>query len=365
MTKLLMVTGDRALAAGKEGAFHNTLAELHKHFDRIDVICPCVSVKRFDMTVFGNVHIHPSPWPLALQPLWIRQEGRRIFNDHHPELMTVHDYPPFYNGIGARLLHASTSLPYVTEIMHVPGYPRAAGLRERFYRWLMRQFVAWDVGPAKAVRIINHHEVPEFLTASGVPKEKLVYAPAFYIDMKTFRPYDTEKKYDLAFVARMADNKGIGLFLDVVERTGLVGVAIGDGPLLSWVRLLAKRRGLKLHIPGFVGRSEDVARYLNESRLLLMTSLNEGGPRVVLEALACGVPVVATPVGIVPDVLPPEAIEDWDTAALADKIKNVLSDPVLYGRLQQAGLQTIQRFERSSAIAAYADILKELSDGRT
>ena len=358
---LLMISGDRALASGKQGAFFNTLSELHTHFDRIDIICPRVSVRRYDMVVFGNVHIHPSPWPLMLQPLWIWYKGRSLVREHRHSLATVHEYPPFYNGIGARLLHTSTSLPYIIELMHVPGYPRAAGLRERIYRWLTRLFIAWDAGPARAVRVINRHEVPEFLAASGVPKDTLVYAPAFYIDLETFHRHETEKKYDIAFVARMARNKGVDLFLDVMERTELVGVAVGDGPLLSWVRAQAKQRGLKLHAPGFVDGSEDVARYLNESRLLLMTSLNEGGPRVVLEAMACGVPVVATPVGIVPDVLPPEAIEEWDAAALADKVRNILSDPLLYDRLLQTGLQTVRRFERSAAVAAYADTLKRLS----
>jgi len=357
---LLMISGDRALAAGKQGAFYNTLSELHKHFDRIDVICPRVSVRRYDMVLFGNVHVHPSPLPLVFQSLWIWYKGRSLVREHHHGLATVHEYPPFYNGIGARLLHASAETPYIIEIMHIPGLPRASGLREHFYRWAMKNFIAWDATNAVGVRVINKTETPRFLISAGVPKERLVYAPAFYIDLETFRRRETEKKYDIAFVARMARNKGIGLFLDVLERTGLVGVAVGDGPLQPWVRSEAKRRGLKLHITGFVHDSGDVARYLNESRILLMTSQNEGGPRVVLEAMACGVPVVATPVGIVPDVLPPEAIEEWDAGALADKVRNILSDPLLYDRLLQAGLQTVRQFERSAAVAAYADALKHL-----
>ena len=55
---LLMITGDRSLAAGRQGAFYNTLEELHKHFERIDVICPRVPTERFSMSVFGNVHVH-------------------------------------------------------------------------------------------------------------------------------------------------------------------------------------------------------------------------------------------------------------------------------------------------------------------
>ena len=121
------------------------------------------------------------------------------------------------------------------------------------------------------------------------------------------------------------------------------------------------RRGLKIHFPGFAKDSMAVAGYLNESRLLLMPSHNEGGPRVVLEAMACGVPVVATPVGIVPDIMPPESIEEWDAKDIADKVRNILGDGMLYSRLQSQGRTIAQNYERSAAIKAYADALKRIA----
>lgn len=363
---LLMISGDRSLAAGKQGAFYNTLSELHKHFDRVDVICPHVPVARYDMSVFGNVFVHPSPWPFILQPLWIWHKGRNIIRNSKLGIRdwfaTVHDYAPFYNGIGARLLHWTTGLPYLLEVMHIPGVPRASGIREWFYRRLTHMFIALDVRPARAVRVINEHQTPNFLVAAGVPCEKILHIPAFYIDLGIFKPTEALKRYDIAFVGRMVKNKGIHIFLDVIERTGLIGVCVGDGPLLSWARCEAKRRGLKIHFPGFAKDSAEVARYLNESRLLLMPSLNEGGPRVVLEAMACGVPVVATPVGIVPDVLPPECIEEWNVDDIADKVRNILHDESLYQRLSQQGVVTVGRFERVAAIKEYADALKLLAN---
>ena len=357
---LLMISGDRALASGKHGAFFNTLEELHKHFERIDVICPRVAIHRYDMVLFGNVHVHPSPLPLIFQSLWIWMKGKQLARLVKYNLITCHEYPPFYNGLGTRFLSRATGIPYLLEIMHVPGWPRTANLKERFYRWLMKMFVAWDARPALAVRTINARQTPSFLEAAGVPQSKIVHIPAFYIDLATHKPESLEKKYDVVFVGRMAINKGLDIFLDVMEQTGLVGVAVGDGPMLDWARNEAKRRGLKIHFPGYAKDSSEVAAYLNESRILLMPSLNEGGPRVVLEAMACGVPVVATPVGIVPDVLPPECIEEWNAQDLADKVINILNDTALYGRLREQGIATAQRFERSSAIAHLATALQRL-----
>ena len=358
---LLMISGDRSLASGRRGAFYGTLEGLHKHFERIDIICPNVPVHRYDMVVFGNVHVHPSPLPLVFQWFWIWHKGRQLIKAHGHTLMTVHEYAPVFNGVGARAVRWSTGIPYVLEVMHVTGLPRASGLWEWFNRWLLKTFISWEARSARAVRVINRHQTPDFLVAAGVPREKIVHIPAFYIDLETFHPADVPKQYDIAFVGRLSRNKGLNIFLDVTERLGLVGVCVGDGPLLAWARRQAKQRKLKLHFPGHAQDASEVARHLNESKLLLMPSLNEGGPRVVLEAMACGVPVIATPVGIVPDILPPECIEEWDSADLADKVTNILGDQALYARLREHGIAMAQRFEKTSAIAALAVSLQNIA----
>ena len=136
-----MISGDRSLAEGKHGAFYNTLEEFHKHWDRVDIIVPRIKNYELRITnVFGNVFIHTSPWTLIFQPFWIYREGLRILKANGYSLMaknylmTVHDYPPFYNGLGAYLLNLATRVPYVLEIHHIPGYPKAANLKELIYK---------------------------------------------------------------------------------------------------------------------------------------------------------------------------------------------------------------------------------------
>ena len=357
---LLMISSDRTLAAGRKGAFYYTLQELRKHFDRIDVICPRAKRGGYEMSIFGNVFVHPSPWPRVLQWLWIWKTARPIIRKQHPALMTVQEYAPVFYGLTAYFIHRATGVPYMLEIMHIPGVPRAAGFREHLYRMLMRMFVAFDARAAKAVRIINRHETPDFLIRAGVPREKLLYIPAFYIDFQTFHPQpELPKQYDLIFVGRLARNKGIDLFLDVVAHTGLTAIVVGDGPFLKRAKAKVSREKLKVNFHGFAKDADEIAGLINRSRLLLMTSLNEGGPRVVLETLACGVPVVATPVGIVPDVLPPECIEEWNVQDMSAKVMNILNDRELYTRLCEAGLFTVRQFERTAAIQNYADKIKE------
>lgn len=94
-----------------------------------------------------------------------------------------------------------------------------------------------------------------------------------------------------------------------------------------------------------------------------MPSYNEGGPRVVLEAMACGVPVLATPVGIVPDIVKDGEsgeITTWNSYNIAEKAKKLLNDPVRYEKYSRAGIELAKQFEKKAAIKNYADKLRGL-----
>ncbi len=69
--------------------------------------------------------------------------------------------------------------------------------------------------------------------------------------------------------------------------------------------------------------AEDMPSYYNAAHLLLHTSATEGSPNAVKEALACDLPVVATPAGDIPELLAgvhPAAVCDWDAETLARAI---------------------------------------------
>lgn len=362
--RLLMITGDRSLAEGKRGAFYNTLEEFHKYWDRIDIICPAGAITNHQSPItnfFGNVFIHPSPWPLWLQPWWILKKGRQLYRENKFNLMTVHEYPPFYNGLGARLLWNKIKIPYVLEIFHVVGYPRAAGLKEKIYRRLFCFFIKYDCRKARAVRVMNN-QIAEKLSVLGVPKSKINLIPAIYVDLTVFKPMNLEKRYDLIFVGRLAENKGIKLFLEAVKNMNAKAVIVGSGPLEEKLKTMNRKLKADATFYGWAKDSREVAELINQSKLLVMSSYSEGGPRVVLEAMACGVPVLATPVGIVPDIIKngeSGMIINWDPVDIVLKAKKLLSDGDLYNKCGAGGIKTAKQFEKKLAIRNYADKLKE------
>ena len=382
--KLLMISGDRSLVQGKKGAFYNTLEEFHKYWTRIDIIMPRARgpvspyphsaqllFARYGgppvespLALFGNVFIHCSPWPLIFQSWWILKKGQEIYKEQKFDLITVHEYPPFYNGIGAKMLWNRIRVPYVLEIFHIPGYPKAASLKEKIYRQLFYSFIKYDSKKAKAVRVMNN-QVAAKLIDLGIPESKINLIPAIYLNLDIFKPIGLEKKYDLIFIGRLAKNKGINLFLEAVKRLNCKAVIVGDGPLKE--SLKSKIKNLKLQnnviLYGWAKDSEEIARLLNQSRILVMPSYNEGGPRVILEAMACGVPVLATLVGIVADIIKDGQfgqLIDWNSKDIAEKAKSLLVNESEYQKYSEAAIKMATRFEKKSAIRNYAEKLQEL-----
>lgn len=98
-------------------------------------------------------------------------------------------------------------------------------------------------------------------------------------------------------------------------------------------------------------RYEEIPKYMAASDVFVLPSVSEGNPVVVLEALACGKPVVASKVGGVPDILIDGynglLVEPGDVEGLAEAVTKILSDKTLRKRLSEGALVTIQRMKEN------------------
>lgn len=374
---LLMISGDRSMLAGKQGAFWYTLEALSKRWERIDVICPRnqppasghqQSGISQTQTFFGNVHFHPSPYSLWKQPQWIAFRGAQLIEKYHHAVMTVHDYPPFYNGIGARRLSRLTGVPHVLEIHHIVGYPRAASWVETFGRIASRIYLPRAIRHAAAARVVSK-STAETLIRWRAPEAKIRVVPSFYLDRALIESLGNPPpvQYDAVFCGRLVPNKGVVELLKAIELLPKAKLlVIGDGPERQKLQGLTTRLkiGHRVEFRGWLPTQRDVLRAILSAKVLVMNSTSEGGPRVPLEAMAAGMPVIVTKVGVMPDVIIDGVNGLFTTGTpqdLAEKIGRVAESPELQHRLGTVASAILERFERGRLIEQYARFLASLA----
>lgn len=366
--RLLMISGDRSVLQGKKGAFWYMLEEMSKHWERIDVICPRATRNQIGdrsegHKAFSNIFFHPSPRGLWRQPWWILEKGSELIAEHHHGVMTVHEYPPFYNGIGARWLARATGVPFILEVHHIVGWPKASSLSERIGYRMSRLYLPRACRRAAQVRCVSR-ATADVLRRWGVKNVEIV--PSFYLDPEHLRPDpEVPRTYDLVVAARLVPNKGIR---EVIEALTSMAphrrlLVIGDGPEMRKLKAHAKKHGVheRVVFSGWLKENSEVYYALQTGWVFVMNSKSEGGPRIALEAMALGLPVVATPVGVMPDVVRHGENALFTTGEprdLAEKAETLLADELLRRRIGGEAQKIIGQFERRVLIQKYAEFLK-------
>jgi glycosyltransferase involved in cell wall biosynthesis len=368
--RLLMVSGDRQVAVGERGPFFALLREFSRHFERIDVLCPRPERAVSVTTLFERVHLHAADCSRSAMPRFIARTGAALLAEHGAQLIVSHDYGWFYNGIGAARLARTSGVPYVSEIHHVPGHPVAVDWRERFDKFIAKRYVRWARSRASKFRVVNSVEMPALLESWGVPREQIVVLPSLYIDLEVFAPQASSAPFeqDVCFVGRMVANKGLERIVDALARLPGAPTAlfVGKGPLLESTKRRAAARGRRTRARGgaWVARPEALSEIYRRSRVVVCASSCEGGPRFTVEAMACGTPVVSTPVGMMNELVRDGvngARCGFDTASLAQALERMLGDEPARRRMGAAAREDTLRFEYASVIRGYAEGLKRIA----
>lgn len=137
--------------------------------------------------------------------------------------------------------------------------------------------------------------------------------------------------------------KGPDILCDVLEtlaKSHKLFVLL-SGPARGYVINRLSRAGIKFHHTGYLPHANDVAPYFQALDIYLIPSRIEGGPKACLEAPACGIPLVSTSVGMVPDLITHgrDALvaRVGDTASLIEACEAIMQDPTLAQKLRQNG----------------------------
>ena len=110
----------------------------------------------------------------------------------------------------------------------------------------------------------------------------------------------------IGFLGRLSEEKAPDVFVDIAARCSHVKslrfIMTGAGPMRTRVQRLAKRLPPWVRFD-FLGMVDDVLKVLRLCDLVVVPSRVDGRPMIVLESLACGIPVVASKIGGIPDLI--------------------------------------------------------------
>lgn len=219
------------------------------------------------------------------------------------------------------------------------------------YRW-PRRLILEAVRQAGAVVAVSA-ALRERLVAHGVdPAHVQVLRNG--VDTEIFRPIaraDARATLALptgpviAVVGNLVPEKGVDLVLDAVAALpDATVVIVGDGPERARLEAQAHALGIAERVRFLAVRPQrELAKVYSAADVLVLASSREGWPNVLLEAMACGTPVVATAVGGVQEIVTSRVagrvVAERSGAALADALREVLARPPVQSTVAQFASQ--------------------------
>jgi glycosyltransferase involved in cell wall biosynthesis len=193
----------------------------------------------------------------------------------------------------------------------------------------------------------------------GLPAERIRVKPNFVVDPGR-RPMPVSKSRTVLYVGRVSPEKGVEVLVEawrhVAAETTLELVIVGDGPSRSNLELRA--------MPSiqFVGHlpAAQVREWMHAARTLALPSIwYEGQPIVALEALAAGLPVLASRIGGMPDLLGPLGHEWLVPSGVVEDWSNALGELQEPGRVEEGSQRARARYEEAFTEAAAAAALED------
>jgi sugar transferase (PEP-CTERM/EpsH1 system associated) len=293
-----------------------------------------------------------------------------FFRRQRVDLVHAHQYTPFFYGVTARLLARGQGVLFTEHGRHHPDYPRRKRILTNRILLRRRDRV---VGVGQAVR-------QALIQNEGIPPERVevIYNG---IDLQTFanglearaalRQEIGAGANDTVIlqVARLDYLKDHATAIRTFERVlgrraGARLVLVGEGPERDKIQQLVRDRNLSGRVH-FLGLRTDIPALLAAADLFLLTSISEGIPVTLIEAMAAGLPIVSTRVGGVSEV-----VDDGQTgllapsgedAALSERILELASNREMCREMGQRGRErAAAHFAEKRMHAGYARLYDEM-----
>jgi len=203
-------------------------------------------------------------------------------------------------------------------------------------------------------------------------RHKVLIAHEHFLDFSDFAAITplTSRPSLIGYIGRLNEEKGVQHFAQALpiildDRQNLRALIGGDGPLKETIVASLKEGGVtsRVGLPGWISR-DDLPGYLNQIQLLILPSYTEGLPNVMLEAMACGTPVLATPVGAIPDIIIDGKtgfiMENNSPECIAENVIRALNSPDLERIAEDGRRFVVENFTFERTVENWKKILQSI-----
>jgi glycosyltransferase involved in cell wall biosynthesis len=334
---------------------------------QVRVVCQTATVAEMfaDVGIPADVSPLRGKWDLAglarMRPLL---SGADIVHTHDRRAWLL--VGPLARALGMRLVHTYHGVPELLASLVGQDQPtaRPSGSRVRA-SWLLSGHLRIEAWLARLGTVVVPSEaMARFLVQHGFPVTRLRVLHS-RIDPRRCEPGPAHRPLAVGTAAVLAPHKGIDVLVSACARVTVPAHLhiYGDGELRAPLEAQALRLGVDATFHGWVG---DLRDRLEDLDLFVLPSRGENLPISILEAMAAALPVVATRVGGVP-----ELVVDGETGLLVDPdnveslggaLNALAGDPErrsLFGR--RAALRISQHYDAAAAGTAMLDVYRRLS----
>jgi len=339
-----------------DGGFPFQMRALSELFESTRLVVPCA--RRADQSgeialVGHNLSVAPLTPPIGsgfirklATPLWLVRNGFTVVREI---LAADAVHTPIPGDIGTIGLLMAFLLRKPLFVRYCGNWLVQRTAAERFWRWFMERFAG---GRNVALATGGSGEPPSknpsigWVFSTSLTENELSECAATAVSTRPLGPR-------LITVCRQEPGKGIDVVIQslplIFDRFPEVTLdVVGDGSGLRDFKRLASSLGVEGRIT-FHGKLDhaNVMSLLKRSVLFCYPTRSEGFPKVVLEALACGCPVITTPVSVLPQLMSTGCgmlIEEATPAAVANAVQRCIGDPQVYTTMSARAKETAWQY---------------------
>jgi len=347
------------------------------------IICSNWDNDRYKEDFIDGIKIYRLPYlfkisSTPINPFW-NKKLHSIIDKENPDIINGHIPVPYIADVVARIVHRK-NIPFVlTYHNDLTGYNPLVRLLSKAYYYtlgfktfdLSQRIIVTSEYYAKNSPYLKKYYQKLRIVSPGIDVKKYNINRTNYLKDK----YNLKDEKIVLFVGQLnkeSQHKGLDYLIKAVkivsDSINVKLIIVGTGNYIEYYKNMAESYGMTSRVifAGYIDDS-DLPKYYNESDVVVLPSYNraEGFGMVLIEALACGTPVIGTTVGGIPYAIKNDEdgllVPPKDSEALADAIKQILTDEKLAEGMGRRGYERVSKeFTWEKSTENFLEIVREV-----